>query len=309
MLRLALALVATVALSSCHSSGRDRLPVVVAAGDSAEQQVLGQLTLQLLQAYGYTVVDKTEMGDAWMVRAALEAGNVDICWEYTGDTWMNHQGHDLPVSNAQELYRRVRDDDALRQITWLLPAPASHTWGLVMAADHATGDQVASIGDLVRYVRTRNPDLTLCAPEAMYNAVSGIRGLERATGLSLPDDQVRFMDLDQGYEAVASGECDCALGNSMSPEVADLGLTMLVDDQSFFPASNLAVAVRTPVLSEFPDLEPTLVRLSAQLTTAEIMELVRLVAVEGQAPQRVAKRFLAQHDLLEPHRAETPAGG
>jgi glycine betaine/choline ABC-type transport system substrate-binding protein len=84
---------------------------------------------------------------------------------------------------------------------------------------------------------------------------------------------------------------------------------MLVDDQSFFPASNLAVAVRTPVLSEFPDLEPTLVRLSAQLTTAEIMELVRLVAVEGQAPQRVAKRFLAQHDLLEPHRAETPAGG
>jgi osmoprotectant transport system substrate-binding protein len=168
------------------------------------------------------VVDKTEMGDAWMVRAALEAGNVDICWEYTGDTWMNHQGHDLPVSNAQELYRRVRDDDALRQITWLLPAPASHTWGLVMAADHATGDQVASIGDLVRYVRTRNPDLTLCAQRPCNNAVERYPWPGASHRPLFADDQVRFMDMDQGYEAVASGECDCALGNSMSPEVADL---------------------------------------------------------------------------------------
>lgn len=309
MLCLALAFVAALALSSCRSSERDRLPVVVAGGDSAEQQVLGQLTIQLLEAYGYTVVDKTEMGDAWMVRAALTTSNVDICWEYTGDTWMNHQGHDLPVADAQELYRRVRDDDALRQITWLLPAPAAHTWGLVMRADRAEEEKIASIGDLVSYVRTRNPELTLCTPESMYNAVSGIRGLERATGLSLPDDQVRFGDLAEGYEAVAAGECDCALGNSMSPEAANLGLVMLADDQSFFPASNLAVAVRTPVLSEFPDLEPALVRLSSQLTTADVMELVRLVAVEGQSPQRVAKRFLSQRDLLEPHRAETPAGG
>lgn len=309
LLGVALVVAAALVLASCYRSDRGRMTIVVAAGDTPEQQILGQLTLQLLDAYGYTVEDKTDLGDLWMVRSALENNKVDIYWDYTGDTWMNQLGHDLPVADPQELYRRVRDDDAFNQVTWLLPAPASRAWGLVMSAEGAAKLETPSITGLVAYVQSVNPDLTLCTPAAMYSAVNGVRGLERATGLSLPDAQIHQMSLEEGYQAVADGTYDCALATSMSPELGELGLVTLNDDTGFFAASNLAVAVRTPVISEFPELEPTLVQLSARLTTDQMLELVRQVTVEGKTPERVARRFLSQQDLLKPHRVATSEGG
>ena len=284
-------------LAACQGNPRQRLPIVVASADSPEQQVLGQMTIQLLRAAGYTVVDKTNLGQPWMVRAALLAGQVDVWWEYTGETWLVHLHHDRPLGSADETFSRVRQEDAYNQITWVAQAPCQHTFGLVMLRSRAQEIGLATLSELSQYINRRNKDVRLCTPPEQYAATSGIRGLEQVYAMRFNPDLVRFLPLEEGYRALVAGQCDCALGLSTDVEVIKPTYLWLRDDRGFFQASNLAVAVRTPVLREFPALENPLNRLAAALTQEDLGEIRRQLS-GGAKAEAVAKRFLHKSGLL-----------
>ena len=300
--RVALALALSMSLASCGTIARKRtlgkMPIIVASADGAEQMVLGKMTVLALESADYIVTDKTNLGSPWMVRAALAAGNVDVCWDYTGEVWSAHLGHDHPISDPEELYQKVRDEDALNQITWLLPAPSQRRLGIAMGTEAMRQTGIVSISDLANYVNRVVPDLALCTPRELYDAAHGIRGLERVYGLRFSDDHVRFMSIQDGCEAVARAECDCALGYP-SDAVLVGALRLLVDDRGFFRASNLAAAVRTPVLTEFPDVEQILGEISQLLTQEAMAGFCSQVAVDGKRPEAVAKLFLRQQGVLQ----------
>jgi osmoprotectant transport system substrate-binding protein len=273
------------------------VPVVVASGDSSEQLVLGKMTVQTLKTAGYTAIDKTGLGSPQVVRAALDAGNVDLCWEYTGDTWMVHLGHDFPIADPQEVYEKVRGEDALNQISWLAMAPCQHVLALLMREKDALDLEISTVSDLARYMAGRDPNLRLCIPPEFYSRGLGIQGLESVYRLRFVEGGVRQVPMQEGYQALQRGDCDCALGLSADKEIQALGLTVLKDDRGFFQASNLAVAVRTPILQQLPNLERTLARISALLTQEAMAELQREV-IAGDKPETVARRFLAKNGVI-----------
>lgn len=285
-------------LVSCGSHGRKQLPIVVASADSPEQLVLGQITVLALEAAGYSVIDKTGLGRPWMVRAALEAGNVDVCWEYTGDTWASHLGHDQPIAEPGELYERVRQEDAQNGIVWLPVAPCQRRLVLLMREPDAQSKDIASITDLVRHMDRVAPYLSLCVPEQLYGAVGGIRGMERFYGLRFDEGQVHLMSMSEGYQALARGECDCTVGFSTDGEMASGNLRSLDDDRGFFQGSNLSVAVRTPLLQERQGLATTLGQITNLLTQEAMVELNRRAAVEADRPGDVARRFLIRNGVI-----------
>lgn len=291
------ALMLCCAVAGCRGGGGDT-PIVVAGGTSPEQVLLGTLTVQALKGRGYRVVDKTALGSPWMVRRALEAGNVDLWWEYTGDTWMVHLAHDVPISDPTEVYERVREEDAARGITWLPPAPCRHTMGLVMARDRAASLGISSIDDLAGYVARVDPFAPLCAPEGLYGVAGGVRGIERVYGARFSQKHLVYGSIEEGYARVVAGECLCAMGYSLDAGLITNDLVVLADDRGFFQASNLAVAVRTPVLEALPDLEEDLGQLSALLTREAMATMLRDVVVEGEKTEAVARRFLSSHDML-----------
>jgi osmoprotectant transport system substrate-binding protein len=295
LLAVAVALVGT--LAGCAPSGQAETAIVVAGADSPEQVLLSTLTVQALKAQGYRVVDKTALGSPWVVRSALEAGSVDVCWEYTGDTWMVHLAHDRPIADPAQVYEQVRAEDAAHGITWLAPAPCLRTTGLVMARGTARSLEIASISDLARYVAYVDPFTTLCTPEGLYGIAGGVRGIERVYGVRFRSDAVIYGTIEEGYARVADGECDCAMGYSLDTGLITHDLVALTDDRGFFQASHLAVAVRTPVLEALPELEADLERLSTALTRDAMTEMLRAVTVEGSKPQVVARRFLDHLDL------------
>jgi osmoprotectant transport system substrate-binding protein len=298
MKRVLILLAFLVSVLGCRAKPSAGGPLVVASANTPEQLVIGKITVQALRAAGYEVIDKTGLGEPWAVRAALKAGSVDICWEYTGDTWLFYLGHDQPISDPEECYERVRTRDALNNITWLKPAPAQHTMALVMRQDVAREMRIATVSDLARRLNHVDPYVRLCVPEPLSNAVSGIRGLERVYSMRFNAEYVSFLSMPEGYKALQANQCDCALGYSSDGELEAYKLVALRDDRGFFHASNLAPVVRTPVLQRYPDLEVLLSEQSQRLDQTTLTSLRQQVILDGRKPETVARRFLGDTGLL-----------
>jgi glycine betaine/choline ABC-type transport system substrate-binding protein len=115
MPRIALAWGVALCVGACRPDARQRIPITVASARTPEQMVMGKMTVLALQAEGYRVSDKTGLGSSSEVRKALTGGSVDICWEYTGDTWKLYLGHDIPIKDPQELYAKVQSEDTYRR--------------------------------------------------------------------------------------------------------------------------------------------------------------------------------------------------
>ncbi|MHB0859267.1 MAG: ABC transporter substrate-binding protein [Anaerolineae bacterium] len=279
-------------LCACQAGAAKGEPVTVVSAQSPEQMVLGKLTVLALRDEGFQVVDKTGLGSGEATRLAMETGRADVIWEYTGETWLTYQAHELPVRDPRELYDGVRQDDIQRGICWLSPTSCERNMTLLVRAADAQNWKMGRISDIKSHIEGKDPFFRLCAPPEIYRAPSGISGMERVYGLRFHPDYVQLLTLEEGYQALQDGRCDCAIGYSADPESEPRGLQALVDDGMFFMRSSLAVAARAPVLEQTPGLRESLSRLSSGLTREALTEMTRRVVVEQAKPEDVAKRFL-----------------
>ncbi|MBN1399613.1 MAG: hypothetical protein JXA74_02175 [Anaerolineae bacterium] len=265
--------------------------IVVGSVATPEQRLLGELTVLVLEKAGYPVDPKPGLGDARALRKAFVAGNIDICWEYTGDTWTIGLGHDYPIADPDLMYRRVRDEDALNEITWLPPAPAQRTLILLMTRSQAGAWGIGSLSGLAYHINNVDSHVALCAPPELYAEPNGVRGLERVYRFRFDPTRIVYGTIQEGYAALNAGRCDSALGYASDSALWSADLQVARDDLGFFLASNLAVGIRTPVLQQIPDVERPLRQLSERLTQETLADLTGQVA-EGAKPEVVARRFL-----------------
>jgi osmoprotectant transport system substrate-binding protein len=293
-LALALLLAALGGCAPRHAG----LAISVYGGQSSEQQLLTAITVQALSRAGYRVVDRSAWGDDWMVRKALAAGNADLCWAYTGDTWSIHLQHDLPIWDAAELYQRVRAEDALRGITWLTPTPCENALGLVVRTEFVQRAKLRSIDDLIIYLRTVDPTLRLAVPEALVEGAMGLPGLERVYGYTFDRRRLLQMDGEAGCEGLLAGDYDIAVAHR-SQAAFYPQLSVLPDSRRFFPPSQLAVGVRSSVLAAHPQLESLLAALSRRFTSEQLAGMNWEMAVDGRKPAAVARRFLRAGEASE----------
>ena len=83
MKRLLSGLLGGLALAVLCCGGAAAQTIVVGGKAFTEQQIMTAMTVALLKAKGFTPDRKAGMGSA-AVRAALENGQIDVYWEYTG---------------------------------------------------------------------------------------------------------------------------------------------------------------------------------------------------------------------------------
>nr|MBA2781753.1 glycine/betaine ABC transporter substrate-binding protein [Rubrobacteraceae bacterium] len=104
--------------------------LTVGSKEFTEQLILGQITLQALEAAGATVNDQIGLAGTVAARKALESGEIDMYWEYTGTGWINFLGHTKPIPDSQKQFEAVAKEDlAKNDIKWLSPpAPANNTY-------------------------------------------------------------------------------------------------------------------------------------------------------------------------------------
>jgi len=292
-------LAALLCLVACEATLRQSGPAIsVFSGRTAQQRILAEVTLQTLQHHGYAVEDKSGWGSEWQVRQAMAAGNADLCWAYTNDTWTLHLRHDEPIWNSSELYTKVRDEDALNGITWLPPSPCVDGLALITTRDLAEAHGLWSIEDLIDILVRVDPALRLGVSEELAKAAGGLVGLERRYGYSFQERYIVTVTPEAAYDALLADECEVILSYrgpaALYPEVQ-----VLVDSRDAFPTSELALGVRSGLLSTHPYLEGHLLELTRALTSRELARMEREVTLEGDDIEDVARAFLKANELLD----------
>jgi len=124
----------------------------VGSKEFTEQLILGKMAIIALEDAGFTVEDNTGLGGSTVARSALEEGAIDLYWEYTGTAWITHLGHDNPITDPEECYQAVKEEDAQNGLVWLDYAPLNNTYTIMLRRDMAEELGIETISDLAAYL-------------------------------------------------------------------------------------------------------------------------------------------------------------
>ncbi len=265
-----------------------------------EQEVLGHITIQALEAAGADVEDQTGMGGTEAVRQALISGGIDIYWEYTGTGWLIHLARTDAPSDSQELYEAVAESDLeSNSIEWLEPAPASNVYRIAVREGAYEDLGVENISDFEQLIEENPEKATLCVGSEFRNRADALPGLEEAYGFEFPEENLVELPDSTVYGAVESGErCNFGSVFETSGRISALDLQLIEDDKNFFPAYNPSPTVRQETLEQYPQLADLFVPISEELDTETMRQLNAAVSMEGRNPREVAEQWLRQNGFI-----------
>ena len=269
--------------------------IVVGGKNFTEQQIMSQMTAQLLQAKGFKPDVKAGMGSA-VVRQAQENGQIDVYWEYTGTSLITYNKINDRLSPA-DTYAKVKELDAAKGLVWLNPSKANNTYSLAMNADDAKKQGIATISDLAAKVKS-GAKLTFASNAEFYARPDGLKPLEEKYGFEFPRESVKRMDTGLVYQALKDHQVDVGLVFATDGRVPAFNFVILKDDKGFFPNYALTPVVRKQVLDANPKLADYLNALSSKLDDATMARLNASVDVDKKTVEDVARTFLKEQGLV-----------
>ena len=287
-----LALVAGALLVNLTAAAQN---VVVGGKNFTEQQIMSQMTAQLLQAKGFKVDVKAGMGSA-VLRQAQESGQIDIYWEYTGTSLITYNKINDRMS-AADTYAKVKELDAAKGLVWLNPSKANNTYSLAMNQDDAKKQGIVTISDLAAKVKG-GAKLTFASNAEFYARPDGLKPLEQSYGFEFPRDNVKRMDTGLVYQALKEKQVDVGLVFATDGRIPAFNFVVLKDDKGFFPNYALTPVVRKQMLDANPKLAEYLNALSAKLDDATMARLNASVDVDKKTVEDVARTFLKEQGLV-----------
>lgn len=269
--------------------------IVVGGKNFTEQQLLTAMTAQLLEARGFEVDARGGMGSA-AVRQAMENGQVDVYWEYTGTSLITYNKVEEKL-DAGATYARVKELDAEKGIVWLDASEANNTYALAMRKADAAEMGIETLSDLAAKVN-EDAGLTLASNAEWYARPDGLKPLQEAYGFEFSRSDVKRMDSGLVYEALKNGDVDVGLVFATDGRIPAFDFVTLTDDKGYFPAYALAPVVRDEVLEGTPGLAEALNDLSAKLDDETMAKLNARVDVEKVSIENVAAEFLKEQGLI-----------
>ncbi len=286
---------------ACLSAGAAEKKVVVGSKQFTEQLIIGQITVQLLEDRGFKVVDKTGLGGSSVCRKALEQGEIDVYFEYTGTGWMTHLGHDNPLTDSEECYQKVKEEDKGKGIIWLNYGDVNNTYTLMMRQKDADELGIKTISDLAEAVNSgvESPvgEEWVFATDHEYSIrQDGLVGLEELYGFKFED--VKIMQVGITYGALKEGKVPVAMGFATDGRVEGFNLVNLVDDKQFHPVYNAAPCLTQEIYNEYPELEEIFAGLTPYMDDENMTKLNAQVDLDGKTPEEVASQFLVENDLV-----------
>ncbi|MCK2046676.1 glycine betaine ABC transporter substrate-binding protein [Chromohalobacter moromii] len=289
-LALASTLVSPLTSTAAHAED-----ITVGGKNFTEQLILSSMTTQYLQAHGYDVDQRAGMGTT-VLRRAQESGQVDLYWEYTGTSLISYNKVTEDLS-PEATYERVKELDAEKGLIWLEPSEANNTYALAMRKDDAEARGIATISDLADVING-GQELVLASNATFYSRDDGLRPMQETYGFEFGRRNVKRMDQGLTLTSLDQEEVDVAMTTATNGRIPALDLTVLEDDKNFFPDYALTPVVREETLEANPDLDERMNALSALLDDGTMARLNAQVDVDKQPVEKVAERFLEEHDLL-----------
>lgn len=280
-------------LSACASSA-SQTTIRVASKDFTEQFILGEMYAQLLEANGFKVERKLNLGGTPVAQQALLNNEIDLYPEYTGTGLLTVLK--LPVNtDPTTVYNTVKSEyDKQFNLEWLDPAPMNNTQALAMKKSRAQELGIVTISDMV----AKADQLVMAGPPEFQEREDGLVGLKNVYG----DFQLKeYKSVDSGlrYQALTSDQADVVVAFGTDGEISAYDLVLLQDDKGLWPPYQVAPVVRKDVLDANPKIADILNGLAPLLTNEVMQKLNYEVSGNQKEPADVAKQFLTDQGLLK----------
>jgi osmoprotectant transport system substrate-binding protein len=273
--------------------GKGKPAITMGDKNFTEQFVLGQLYKQALEAKGFTVNLKNNIGSSEIIDKALTSGKIDMYPEYMDVIVSVIQGVDPKQrpKSAQETYDRAKKFEEGRGFTLLSKTPFYNADANAVKPEFAQKNGLKSTADLKKL-----KSWTFGAPPENKTRFEGVVGLKQVYGL----DNLVFKPLAIGlqYKALDSGQIDVAAVFTTDGQLQGGKYTVLTDPEGIYGYQNVAPVVKKDLAQkEGPAFQQTLDAVSSKLTIEAMRKMNSAVDVDKQDPKEVAASFLSANGL------------
>ncbi len=286
----ALALAVPIVLGGTANAKSSAPTITIGTKNFTEQYVLGQLYKQALEAKGFKVVYKENIGSSELIDTALKSGKINFYPEYTGVIVQN-LAHRKSPSTADATFLAAKAFEEKRGFTLLNRTPFYDSDSFAVLKTTAAKYRLNSIGDVKKV-----PNPSYGGYPECRTRITCLLGLRNIYGLK----KLRFVPLgtipvstliDQGR--ITGGDIF-----STEPVLQSGKYKLLADTKHIFGFQNVAPVVKRSVVraggSRFTS---TINAVSAKLTNKAMIAMNKAVGIDKKTPAVVARTFLKANGL------------
>jgi osmoprotectant transport system substrate-binding protein len=273
--------------------------ITIGTKNFPEQFVLGELYRQSLEASGFKVEVKPDIGSSEIVDRALTAGSLDMYPEYIGVALSELAGKTKRPTSASAAYRDAKAFEEKRGFTLLAMTPFTDQNALAVLPAYAKRWHLRTIADL----RSVPGTITVAAPPEFEARFEGLVGLRAVYGLG-KKLSLKPMKIGDQYGALNKHRADVANVFTTDGQLEKGRYVLLRDPRSLFTFQNVAPVIRRDLVRKNPALRAAIDAVSSKLTTKAMRAMNAAVVQRGRKPAAVAKDFLHQAGLMS-----GPSGG
>jgi osmoprotectant transport system substrate-binding protein len=259
-----------------------------------ESILMAEMYAQLLEANGFQVERKFNLGATDIAQQSLLSGEIDMYPEYTSTGLL--EVLKLPAqSDRQAIYETVKSKyEEQFELTWLTPAKFNNTNTFAMTKARADELGIKTYSDLF----AKSQDLVLGGPPEFLGR-EDTKGLQEAySGFKFKD--VRQLDPGLRYQALNDGQIDVVVAFSTDGQIGGFDLAALEDDKNFYPVYQSAPVIRLDTLKANPQIADALNPLADLLDESTMADLNWMVdGPDKTEPADVARTFLADKGLTK----------
>jgi glycine betaine/choline ABC-type transport system substrate-binding protein len=264
--------------------------ITVGSKNFSEEFILAQVYAQALQAAGYKVTTRLNLGSEKVALRAVKDGRVSGYPEYTSTalgSFFHVPANKIP-SRAAQAYDEAKADLAKEGIVAFPPTPFADSNAVGTLTTTAQKLGLKNISDLTG----KSQNLVLAgSPECRVRS-DCLVGLETNYGLRFK--QFKPVAIGRRYAVLDNGEASVSILFTSDAQLASLTkYTILNDDKGLIPPGNVIfIASKNVADRAGPDFGATIEKVQSNLTLPVIQELNSRVDIGKQDPAAVADQYL-----------------
>jgi glycine betaine/choline ABC-type transport system substrate-binding protein len=268
-----------------------KVTLTVGSKNFTEQIVLGEVYAQALEAAGYKVDKRLNLGSETVARQAVKSQQISGYPEYVSTaltSFFEVEPEEVPA-DATEAYEEAKADFEEEGLTAFPPTPFASANAVGTLKKTAEERDLETVSDL----EGQSEEMTLYGSPECRQRIDCLAGLEKLYGLKFQ----KFVPVDIGlrYTVLDKGQADLSILFTTDPQLSAQAdkYVILEDDKEVFPAGNVIWVTTPEVVEEAgPDYEETITQVQEGLTLKVMQELGARVELEKEPAAKVAAEYL-----------------
>jgi osmoprotectant transport system substrate-binding protein len=269
----------------------EKISLTIGSKNFPEQEILGEIYTQALQAAGYKAKSDLSLGSETVALKTLKAGKISGYPEYASTAltaFFGLEPEEVP-SGATAAWEKSNEEFEKEGLTAFKPTPFASANAVGLLKTTAEKYHLKTISDLEGV----SEKLSLYGSPECEERIDCLAGLEKYYGLKFKE--FKPVDIELRYTVLEKGQADLSILFTTDPQLAaeKEKFVILEDDKHVFPAGNVIFVTSQKVAEEAgPDYQKTIEQVQEGLTLPVMQELDARVELERQSPAEAASAYL-----------------